>query len=94
MCDYCAELQKAKSKAQRNNNLKEEANICNQLGELLSRNGKFIWRLLGLKVLVQLHYILCIYTIECVVKGICAEGGRSFQTEYIVVITQIVQLTL
>lgn len=43
MCDYPAELQKAKSKAQNNNNLREEANICNQLGELLSRNGKFTW---------------------------------------------------
>ncbi|XP_011488610.1 tonsoku-like protein isoform X1 [Oryzias latipes] len=32
------QLQKAKSKAQASNNLKEEANICNQLGELLSRN--------------------------------------------------------
>uniref|UniRef100_A0A1A7XW82 NF-kappa-B inhibitor-like protein 2 n=1 Tax=Iconisemion striatum TaxID=60296 RepID=A0A1A7XW82_9TELE len=31
------QLQKAKSKAQTSNNLKEEANICNQLGELLSR---------------------------------------------------------
>uniref|UniRef100_A0A3P9Q8L8 Tonsoku-like protein n=1 Tax=Poecilia reticulata TaxID=8081 RepID=A0A3P9Q8L8_POERE len=30
-------MQKAKSKAQANRNLKEEANICNQLGELLSR---------------------------------------------------------
>ncbi|XP_072313998.1 tonsoku-like protein [Eucyclogobius newberryi] len=35
------QLQKAKSKAQDNNNLKEEANICNQLGELLSKNGDF-----------------------------------------------------
>ncbi|KAM4724394.1 tonsoku-like protein [Anableps anableps] len=35
------QLQKAKSKAQANNNLKEEANICNQLGELLSRTGDF-----------------------------------------------------
>ncbi|CAJ1073493.1 LOW QUALITY PROTEIN: tonsoku-like protein [Xyrichtys novacula] len=35
------QLQKAKSKAQNNNNLKEEANICNQLGELLSRNGDY-----------------------------------------------------
>ncbi|KAM9842687.1 tonsoku-like protein [Aulostomus maculatus] len=34
-------LQKAKSKAQHNNNLREEANICNQLGELLSRNGDY-----------------------------------------------------
>ncbi|XP_008307260.1 tonsoku-like protein [Cynoglossus semilaevis] len=33
------QLQKAKSKAQNSSNLKEEANICNQLGELLSRNG-------------------------------------------------------
>ncbi|XP_047467921.1 tonsoku-like protein [Mugil cephalus] len=35
------QLQKAKSKAQQNNNLKEEANICNQLGELLSRSGDY-----------------------------------------------------
>ncbi|XP_059210047.1 tonsoku-like protein [Centropristis striata] len=35
------QLQKAKSKAQSSNNLKEEANICNQLGELLSRNGDY-----------------------------------------------------
>ncbi|XP_028995415.1 tonsoku-like protein isoform X2 [Betta splendens] len=35
------QLQKAKSKAQNSNNLKEEANICNQLGELLSRNGDY-----------------------------------------------------
>uniref|UniRef100_A0A3B3YPU3 NF-kappa-B inhibitor-like protein 2 n=1 Tax=Poecilia mexicana TaxID=48701 RepID=A0A3B3YPU3_9TELE len=34
-------LQKAKSKAQANRNLKEEANICNQLGELLSRTGDY-----------------------------------------------------
>lgn len=33
------ELQKAKSKAQISNNLKEEANLCNQLGELLAKNG-------------------------------------------------------
>nr|XP_046268591.1 tonsoku-like protein [Scatophagus argus] len=35
------QLQKAKSKAQGSNNLREEANICNQLGELLSRNGNY-----------------------------------------------------
>lgn len=35
------QLQKAKSKAQSSNNLKEEASICNQLGELLSRNGNY-----------------------------------------------------
>uniref|UniRef100_A0A8D0A5P0 Tonsoku-like protein n=1 Tax=Sander lucioperca TaxID=283035 RepID=A0A8D0A5P0_SANLU len=35
------QLQKAKSKAQTSNNLREEANICNQLGELLSRNGDY-----------------------------------------------------
>lgn len=35
------QLQKAKSKAQSSNNLKEEANICNQLGELLSRSGDY-----------------------------------------------------
>ncbi|XP_037097712.1 tonsoku-like protein [Syngnathus acus] len=34
-------LEKAKSKAQDSNNIKEEANICNQLGELLSRNGDY-----------------------------------------------------
>ncbi|XP_070834859.1 tonsoku-like protein [Chaetodon trifascialis] len=35
------QLQKAKTKAQNSSNLKEEANICNQLGELLSRNGDY-----------------------------------------------------
>uniref|UniRef100_A0A1A8BW02 NF-kappa-B inhibitor-like protein 2 n=1 Tax=Nothobranchius kadleci TaxID=1051664 RepID=A0A1A8BW02_NOTKA len=35
------QLQKAKSKAQISNHLKEEANICNQLGELLSRTGDY-----------------------------------------------------
>ncbi|XP_013870324.1 tonsoku-like protein [Austrofundulus limnaeus] len=35
------QLQKAKNKAQFNNNVKEEANICNQLGELLSRTGDY-----------------------------------------------------
>ncbi|XP_058472275.1 tonsoku-like protein [Solea solea] len=35
------QLQKAKSKAQSSSNLREEANICNQLGELLSRNGDY-----------------------------------------------------
>ncbi|XP_068436562.1 tonsoku-like protein [Clinocottus analis] len=35
------QLQKAKSKAQSSNNLREEANICNQLGELLSRSGDY-----------------------------------------------------
>ncbi|KAF7704452.1 hypothetical protein HF521_021524 [Silurus meridionalis] len=35
------QLQKAKSKAQINNNLKEEANLCNQLGELLAKNGDY-----------------------------------------------------
>uniref|UniRef100_A0A8D3DNV6 Tonsoku-like protein n=1 Tax=Scophthalmus maximus TaxID=52904 RepID=A0A8D3DNV6_SCOMX len=34
------QLQKAKSKAQNSSNLKEEASICNQLGELLSRHGE------------------------------------------------------
>lgn len=38
--DYPTELQRAKTKAQNSSNLREEANICNQLGELLSRNGK------------------------------------------------------
>uniref|UniRef100_A0A3Q1JUD4 Tonsoku-like protein n=1 Tax=Anabas testudineus TaxID=64144 RepID=A0A3Q1JUD4_ANATE len=41
MRDYSTELQKAKSKAQNSNNLREEASICNQLGELLSRNGDY-----------------------------------------------------
>uniref|UniRef100_A0A667WSG0 Tonsoku-like protein n=1 Tax=Myripristis murdjan TaxID=586833 RepID=A0A667WSG0_9TELE len=35
------QLQKAKSKAQSSNNMREEASICNQLGELLSRNGDY-----------------------------------------------------
>ncbi|CAL1575200.1 unnamed protein product [Knipowitschia caucasica] len=35
------QLQKAKSKAQNNRNLREEASICNQLGELLSKNGDY-----------------------------------------------------
>ncbi|XP_029316486.1 tonsoku-like protein [Cottoperca gobio] len=35
------QLLKAKSKVQHSRNLKEEANICNQLGELLSRNGDY-----------------------------------------------------
>lgn len=34
-------LQKAKSKAQASNNLKEEASLCNQLGEVLSRSGDY-----------------------------------------------------
>ncbi|KAG7465946.1 hypothetical protein MATL_G00159640 [Megalops atlanticus] len=35
------QLQKAKSKAQSTNNLKEEASLCNQLGEVLAKNGDF-----------------------------------------------------
>ncbi|KAJ8398162.1 hypothetical protein AAFF_G00430060 [Aldrovandia affinis] len=35
------QLQKAKSKAQSSNNLKEEASLCNQLGEALAKNGDF-----------------------------------------------------
>ncbi|XP_053366444.1 tonsoku-like protein [Clarias gariepinus] len=35
------QLQKAKSKAQISNNLKEEASLCNQLGELLAKNGDY-----------------------------------------------------
>ncbi|XP_061599995.1 tonsoku-like protein [Cololabis saira] len=35
------QLEKAKSKAQASNNLREEANICNQLGELLARSGNY-----------------------------------------------------
>uniref|UniRef100_A0A3P9A3B5 Tonsoku-like protein n=1 Tax=Esox lucius TaxID=8010 RepID=A0A3P9A3B5_ESOLU len=34
-------LQKAKSKAQSSNNFREEASLCNQLGEVLSRNGDY-----------------------------------------------------
>ncbi|XP_041928875.1 tonsoku-like protein isoform X2 [Alosa sapidissima] len=34
-------LQKAKNKAQSNHNLREEASLCNQLGELLARNGDY-----------------------------------------------------
>lgn len=35
-----AVLQKAKSKAHSSNNLKEEANLCNQLGEVYAKTGK------------------------------------------------------
>ncbi|XP_069812971.1 tonsoku-like protein isoform X1 [Dendropsophus ebraccatus] len=35
------QLEKAKCKAQRGNNLREEAAVCNQLGELLARSGRF-----------------------------------------------------
>ncbi|XP_076834924.1 tonsoku-like protein [Brachyhypopomus gauderio] len=35
------QLQKAKVKAQSINNLKEEASICNQLGEILAKNGDY-----------------------------------------------------
>ncbi|XP_062325162.1 tonsoku-like protein isoform X2 [Osmerus eperlanus] len=35
------QLQKAKAKAQNSSNIREEANLCNQLGELLSRNGDY-----------------------------------------------------
>ncbi|OCT75123.1 tonsoku-like protein isoform X2 [Xenopus laevis] len=35
------ELEKAKCKAQRSHNLKEEESVCNQLGELLAHNGRF-----------------------------------------------------
>ncbi|XP_078688374.1 tonsoku-like protein [Branchiostoma floridae x Branchiostoma belcheri] len=34
-------LQKARLKAQSNNNTKEEAEICNQLGELLAKHGEY-----------------------------------------------------
>ncbi|KAL2098803.1 hypothetical protein ACEWY4_005283 [Coilia grayii] len=34
-------LQKAKNKAQSNHNLREEASLCNQIGELLARNGDY-----------------------------------------------------
>ncbi|XP_051942316.1 tonsoku-like protein [Hippocampus zosterae] len=34
-------LEKAKCKAQNSSNIREEANICNQLGELLSKNGAY-----------------------------------------------------
>eukprot|EP00058_Branchiostoma_floridae_P019181 XP_002604670.1 hypothetical protein BRAFLDRAFT_94832 [Branchiostoma floridae] len=34
-------LQKARVKAQSNNNTKEEAEICNQLGELLAKHGEY-----------------------------------------------------
>uniref|UniRef100_A0AAR2J401 Tonsoku-like protein n=1 Tax=Pygocentrus nattereri TaxID=42514 RepID=A0AAR2J401_PYGNA len=34
-------LQKAKSRAQNSSNFKEEASICNQLGELLAKNGDY-----------------------------------------------------
>ncbi|XP_048338544.1 tonsoku-like protein [Sphaerodactylus townsendi] len=35
------QLQKAKEKAQRKGNLQEEAAVCNQLGEILARRGRF-----------------------------------------------------
>ncbi|XP_037747752.1 tonsoku-like protein isoform X1 [Chelonia mydas] len=35
------QLQKVKDKAQRSGNLKEEAVICNQLGEILARHGRY-----------------------------------------------------
>ncbi|XP_030076066.1 tonsoku-like protein [Microcaecilia unicolor] len=35
------QLEKAKSKAQKSGNLKEEATLCNQLGEVLAKNGQF-----------------------------------------------------
>ncbi|KAJ8289356.1 hypothetical protein GJAV_G00000360 [Gymnothorax javanicus] len=35
------QLQKAKSRAQSSSNLKEEASLCNQLGEELAKNGEF-----------------------------------------------------
>ncbi|XP_034015385.1 tonsoku-like protein isoform X2 [Thalassophryne amazonica] len=35
------QLRKAKSKAQNSNNIREESNICNQLGALLSRHGDY-----------------------------------------------------
>uniref|UniRef100_A0A674I2U4 Tonsoku-like protein n=1 Tax=Terrapene triunguis TaxID=2587831 RepID=A0A674I2U4_9SAUR len=35
------DLQKAKDKAQRSRSLKEEAAICNQLGEILARHGRY-----------------------------------------------------
>ncbi|KAL8181493.1 UNVERIFIED_CONTAM: hypothetical protein K2H54_003446, partial [Gekko kuhli] len=35
------ELQKAKEKAQRKGDLQEEAALCNQLGEILARHGRF-----------------------------------------------------
>ncbi|XP_031436536.1 tonsoku-like protein isoform X2 [Clupea harengus] len=34
-------LQKAKNKAQSNHNLREEASLCNQLGELFAKNGDY-----------------------------------------------------
>lgn len=35
------QLQKAKNKAQSSNNLKEEANLCNQLGEVFAKTGDY-----------------------------------------------------
>ncbi|XP_061105905.1 tonsoku-like protein [Conger conger] len=35
------QLQKAKGKAQSSSNLREEASLCNQLGEVLAKNGDF-----------------------------------------------------
>lgn len=47
---FYAELQKAKSKAQITSNLKEEANLCNHLGELLAKNGKKLQILNGSQI--------------------------------------------
>ncbi|XP_048477148.1 tonsoku-like protein [Rhincodon typus] len=35
------DLEKAKLKAQKNNDLREQANLCNRLGEVLARHGEF-----------------------------------------------------
>ncbi|XP_078285770.1 tonsoku-like protein isoform X2 [Rhinoraja longicauda] len=40
-CACVADLEKAKLKAQRSHNLKEEASLCNQLGEVLAKQGQF-----------------------------------------------------
>lgn len=42
-----AVLQKAKSKAQSSSNLKEEASLCNQLGEVYAKTGKTESEILG-----------------------------------------------
>lgn len=52
---FFAELQKAKSKAQSNNNLREEANICNQLGDLLLQNGELV---ITFKNIAYLHCVV------------------------------------
>lgn len=78
MWSFPAELQKAKSKAQNSSNLREEANICNQLGELLSRNGKSV-------VINILNHYLCSAE-QRIVKGAPLE--KNMKHAYVVLYKQ------